>query len=80
MRDRVLDLLPVVRVNAVALVDSFDMIDSNLCSSLGSYDGHAYERLFDFARNSPLNHCEVHQIYDKYLKPYSYRCRIKARI
>lgn len=31
MRERMLDLLPNIRRNAVALVDSFDHLDSNLC-------------------------------------------------
>lgn len=31
MRERMFDLLPKIRQNAVALVDSFDLLDSNLC-------------------------------------------------
>lgn len=31
MRERMLELLPNIRRNAVALVDSFDLLDSNLC-------------------------------------------------
>ena len=29
--DAMYKLLPLIRVNAVALVDAFDLLDSNLC-------------------------------------------------
>jgi hypothetical protein len=79
MRERLLSLLPIVRLNAVALVDSFGMLDSNLCSTLGSYDGNVYERLFEFAQNSLFNEKEVHDVYDKYLKPYAQRYKQKQQ-
>lgn len=31
MKEKMLDLLPKIRINALALVDSFDLLDSNLC-------------------------------------------------
>ena len=43
MKEKMLDLLPKIRINAVALVDSFDLLDSNdgptvykYCYQLGS--------------------------------------------
>ncbi|KAH0630286.1 hypothetical protein JD844_013184 [Phrynosoma platyrhinos] len=46
-----LDLLPVIRRDAVPLVDAFDFSDGNLNSALGSYDGRVYERLYEWAKN-----------------------------
>ena len=42
-------------------------------SSLGVYDGNVYTNLYEFARNSKLNEKEVHDSYNKYLKPYILR-------
>ncbi|KAJ0182750.1 hypothetical protein K1T71_002119 [Dendrolimus kikuchii] len=49
------ELLAKIRPNAVGLVDSFDIIDEVLQSSIGAYDGRAYERLMEEALKSPLN-------------------------
>ena len=43
----------------MALVDAFDAHDGTLTSALGSYDGNAYERLFEMAQRSPMNKEEV---------------------
>ncbi len=68
---RLRELLGRVRVNAVALVDSFDWSDSNLNSSLGVYNGNVYEKLFEFAQNSRLNSLsENNPAVEKYLKPF----------
>ncbi|EHA99423.1 Peroxisomal acyl-coenzyme A oxidase 1 [Heterocephalus glaber] len=66
---RVLELLTVIRPNAVALVDAFDFKDETLGSVLGRYDGNVYENLFEWAKKSPLNKTEVHESYYKHLKP-----------
>ncbi|KAL7986226.1 hypothetical protein Chor_011392, partial [Crotalus horridus] len=50
-----LDLLAVIRRDAVPLVDAFDFSDACLNSALGSYDGHAYQRLYEWAKKSPTN-------------------------
>ena len=42
-------------------------------SSLGVYGGNVYTNLYEFARNSKLNQNEVHDSYNKYLKPYILR-------
>lgn len=58
---RIKELLSQLRLNAVALVDSFDLHDRNLNSVLGRYDGNVYENMFEWARRSPLNATEVRQ-------------------
>jgi len=59
VHDRVLQLLSLIRPNAVALVDAFDFPDELLCSVLGRYDGQVYENLYKWAANSPLNKTQV---------------------
>jgi len=66
---RMIMLLGVLRKNAVALVDAFDFTDNLLGSALGRYDGNVYEALYKFAIESPLNQTEVHESYEKYLRP-----------
>jgi len=51
----VLELLAIIRPNAVTLVDAFDFPDALLCSVLGRYDGQVYENLYSWAAKSPLN-------------------------
>ncbi|KAG8127937.1 hypothetical protein E2320_014808 [Naja naja] len=51
-----LDLLAVIRRDAVPLVDAFDFSDASLNSALGSYDGLVYQRLYEWAKKSPTNH------------------------
>ncbi|XP_060095396.1 peroxisomal acyl-coenzyme A oxidase 2 [Heteronotia binoei] len=63
-----LDLLAIIRQDAVPLVDAFDFSDANLNSAIGCYDGHAYERLFEWAKKSPTNK-QDNQTFEKYLKP-----------
>jgi acyl-CoA oxidase len=52
-------LYQLLRPDAVALVDVFDLSDRFLGSVLGRYDGRVYEQLFDWAKASPLNKHEV---------------------
>jgi acyl-CoA oxidase len=75
LRERMLNMLPVVRTNAVALVDAFDLPDSNLNSSLGAHDGQAYERLFEFARGSLMTEQSTRGVYEKHFRPYAQRHR-----
>ncbi|XP_009984459.1 PREDICTED: peroxisomal acyl-coenzyme A oxidase 2 [Tauraco erythrolophus] len=63
-----LDLLPVIRKDAVPLVDAFDFTDKSLNSALGSYDGQVYQRLYEWAQKSPTNK-QMSPAYEKYLKP-----------
>ncbi|CAH0724581.1 unnamed protein product, partial [Brenthis ino] len=64
------DLLENIRPNAVGLVDAFDLRDEILNSTLGAYDGRAYERLMEEAMKSPLNKEPVNESFHKYLKPF----------
>ncbi|XP_070792936.1 peroxisomal acyl-coenzyme A oxidase 2 isoform X1 [Pituophis catenifer annectens] len=63
-----LDLLTVIRRDAVPLVDAFDFSDACLNSALGSYDGHVYQRLYEWAKKSPTNH-QDDRVFKTYLKP-----------
>lgn len=63
-----LDLLPLIRKDAILLTDAFDYTDHCLNSALGCYDGHAYERLFEWAQNSPAN-TQENPAYKKYIRP-----------
>ncbi|XP_030380571.1 probable peroxisomal acyl-coenzyme A oxidase 1 [Scaptodrosophila lebanonensis] len=57
------------RPNAVAICDGFDFHDCVLNSSLGSYDGNVYARLFDAAKRSTMNQKPVQKSFENYLKP-----------
>ncbi|NWH78462.1 ACOX2 oxidase, partial [Piaya cayana] len=63
-----LELLAVIRKDAVPLVDAFDFTDKSLNSALGSYDGQVYQRLYEWAQKSPTNK-QISPAYEKYLKP-----------
>jgi len=65
-----MEQLSKLRNNAVGLVDAYDYRDEALQSCLGAYDGNVYERLFEYAKNTPLNNTEVHQPTYEILKPY----------
>jgi len=62
--------LAKLRDNAVGLVDAYDYRDVALQSCLGAYDGNVYERLFEYAKNTPFNSTEVHEPTYEILKPY----------
>ncbi|ELU10772.1 hypothetical protein CAPTEDRAFT_174749 [Capitella teleta] len=61
------ELYSVVRPDAVAYADGFDFSDRHLCSILGRYDGNVYEKMFEWAKNYPMNKTDVHESY-RYLK------------
>ncbi|XP_014439909.1 peroxisomal acyl-coenzyme A oxidase 2 isoform X2 [Tupaia chinensis] len=63
-----LDLLPLIRKDAISLTDAFDFTDQCLNSALGCYDGNVYERLFQWAQRSPTN-TQGNPAYAKYLRP-----------
>ena len=69
VRGNVRDLLNAIRPDAVALVDSFNLSDHELNSALGRYDGRAYETLYEWAQQSPLNKTQVTSGYADYLRP-----------
>ena len=59
LQSRLLDLLKVLRPNAVSLVDAFDFPDGILDSALGRWDGQVYQALYDFSLRSKLNEKQV---------------------
>lgn len=69
VREAVADLLDELRPDAVALVDSFDIPDRVLCSTLGRYDGNVYEALYNAALKSDLNQTDPFKGYEKMVKP-----------
>lgn len=62
--------LEFFRTSAIGIVDGFDFSDEVLSSTLGAYDGNVYERLFEAAKNSPLNQEDVNKSFHLYLKPF----------
>ena len=70
LQSRLEIVLANIRPNAVGLVDGFDIPDGVVGSTLGSYDGNVYERLYEEALKSPLNQEPVNQSFHKYLKPF----------
>jgi len=64
------DLLNVLRPDAVALVDAFDFPDNVLNSTIGRSDGNVYEALYNAAIKSPLNQADPFVGYDEYLRPH----------
>ena len=70
VRQSVRDLLAVVRVDAVAIVDSFDFSDQYLNSALGRWDGNVYESLYRWANtNNPMNESQVAPGVERILLP-----------
>ncbi|XP_075166874.1 acyl-coenzyme A oxidase 1-like [Haematobia irritans] len=70
LQARLEDALKTMRPNAIAICDGFDFHDRNLLSTLGSYDGNVYERIFEEAKNSPLNKEPVPKVFHTHLKPF----------
>ncbi|XP_008258697.1 peroxisomal acyl-coenzyme A oxidase 2 isoform X1 [Oryctolagus cuniculus] len=67
-RTAYMDLLPLIRKDAILLTDAFDFTDQCLNSALGCYDGNVYERLFEWAQRSPTN-TQENPAYKKYIQP-----------
>jgi acyl-CoA oxidase len=59
-----------LRVNAIGIVDGFDIPDMGLGSTIGAFDGNVYERLLSEAKKSPLNQDDVNKSFELYLKPF----------
>lgn len=68
LRQEEFELLAVLRPNAVGLVDAYDMHDETVASTLGWYDGNAYQHLFESTQYEPMNQTEVHPAYYKHLR------------
>lgn len=70
LQSRLEAALKKFRINAIGIVDGFDIHDDILGSVLGAYDGNVYERLLDAAKASPLNQEDVNKSFQMYLKPF----------
>uniref|UniRef100_A0A1I8PT59 Acyl-coenzyme A oxidase n=1 Tax=Stomoxys calcitrans TaxID=35570 RepID=A0A1I8PT59_STOCA len=70
LQRRLEDSLAAIRKDAVAICDGFDFHDRNLLSTLGAYDGNVYERIFEEAKNSPLNQQPVPKVFHTHLKSF----------
>ncbi|XP_016990774.1 probable peroxisomal acyl-coenzyme A oxidase 1 [Drosophila rhopaloa] len=70
LQERLESVLTKLRPDAVAIVDGFDFSDLQLNSTLGSYDGNAYERIFDAALKNPMNQKSVPKSFNELLKPF----------
>ncbi|KAH8389957.1 hypothetical protein KR200_004728, partial [Drosophila serrata] len=70
LQDRLETVLTKLRPDAVAIVDGFDFSDLQLNSTLGSFDGNAYERMFDAALKTPMNQKAVPASFNELLKPF----------
>jgi acyl-CoA oxidase len=68
VRGAVLDMLDVVRPNAVALVDARDFSDFRLKSCVGRWDGNVYEAILESSKRDPLNATEPGPGYDAHLR------------
>ncbi|VDM58579.1 unnamed protein product [Angiostrongylus costaricensis] len=77
MKEELYRLLLKIRPNVVSIVDSFDVPDRELQSVLGRRDGHVYENLYKYARDSALNKHDVFPTFEKYLKPMMKRYESK---
>ncbi|RHY69989.1 hypothetical protein DYB38_008102 [Aphanomyces astaci] len=69
VQDQLLALLPLVRRNAVALVDGFGLSDFELNSTIGRYDGDIYRALVARAAAESLNQTDVVPGYHQWLQP-----------
>ncbi|EGD76132.1 hypothetical protein PTSG_00839 [Salpingoeca rosetta] len=69
MKQAAEDERTVIRRNAVALVDAFDLSDFFLNSALGRADGRVYEALYEYAQKEPMNQHEVSPAVEQHLLP-----------
>jgi len=64
------ELLTLMRPDAVALAEAFDIPDRVLNSALGRADGNVYEHLYVSAKKSVLNQRVPFQGYEQFLRPH----------
>ena len=71
VRQAVRNLLPMIRVDAVALVDAWGHSDHALNSVLGRWDGDVYRALLASAQpeSNPMNREDVTPAFEESLKP-----------
>lgn len=69
LRQQIKSLQEQIADDAVTLMDAFDFPDQYLDSALGSYDGNAYQRLWDCAQKADINQRQVVDGYEEYIRP-----------
>ena len=62
-------LLLELRPQLLNLVESFQLDDNFLNTTIGNYDGNVYERMLDYSRKSKFNHQDVIPGIKEYLQP-----------
>ena len=67
---RLVAVLKRIRQYVIGIADGFDVLDDDLQSTLGAFDGNVYERLIEAAKQSPLNQEPVNKSFELYLKPF----------
>jgi len=70
VRETSISILPLIRPNAVSLVDAWAFHDYELNSALGRADGDVYNALYAWAKKSPLNKVNTPPGFDKTLQPF----------
>ena len=63
-------LLVQIRPDAVSIVDSFDIPDNVLNSTIGKFDGNVYEALVEAANKSEMNKVDPFEGYEDSLRPH----------
>ncbi|KAG0083191.1 acyl-coenzyme A oxidase [Podila epicladia] len=69
LRQQIKSLQEQIADDAVTLMDAFDFPDHYLDSALGSYDGNAYQHLWDCAQKADINQHQVVDGYEEYIRP-----------
>jgi len=71
VRQAVRELLPILRADAIPLVDAWGHSDHALNSALGRWDGQVYDALLASAQpdSNPMNRDEVSPAFEESLKP-----------
>jgi len=83
IKEKIKELLNILRPQAIGLVDAFGFSDSDLNgSALGRYDGRVYETLFEWAQKDPFNtdHQRSRESYQKYLFPIYHQTKSTSKL
>lgn len=70
LKQKMRESLARLRPEAAGIVDAFGLLDEEINSALGCYDGNVYERLLDIIRKNPLNQVTVPKGYNEYMRPF----------
>ena len=64
-------LLEEIRPEVIGLVDAFGYPDNTLNSAIGSYDGNAYQNMWDWVQNyNDFNKADLSETWVKYIKGF----------